>query len=271
MPEIIRKPSRPTTVETVLRWGGSSLLPITQFKPLMNAPGSFTSCDVWFEGPEEYAPLFVRLFAKNGTMKVPLQGRRTIEQSKAIWKDQGGGRWSALLFSVRNRPCDGFLLEAAGEPIKLRSRWRMECWWDLGSVYSDDAGRIMVDPWGINGDPASYNVTHYVSPRTGLVVGLTTMVSATPAERWDLIYASIITGDAVNRNISFETFPVPPVIGPVVNKLNANLDMQSGQFQYQGSGLPGTIGHGWRINLPAATGVWLVDSEFRKMPAYPVT
>jgi hypothetical protein len=279
MPSIIRKPSRPTTVEGELRITG----PVTEtgyWRELLNAPGSYNACDVWFQvdGPTEQLDQF-RLFAVNGPIRVPLIGSRTIAEAKAIWKDQGGNRWSGILFSVRNRPCDGFKLHVApllGGVNRPRSQWRMECWWDCGSVYSDDAGRIMVDPWGIQGDPTSYLTTSFDSGAPGLTVG-TTALTGYPEEggRWDLLYALATTDDPNSQVITLQTTNLVPL---TTSRLNFDIDAMSSPVSYQGRAISGDMtgpvyqqGGRWEAVLPGQTvnRAHHLYAEFRRSPAYP--
>lgn len=244
------------------------------WSPLLNAPGSFNSCDVWFQvdGALEFQDEF-RLFAINGPIKVPLLGQKQIQQAQAIWKNQGGGRWSGILFSVRSRPCDGFKLEVApatGGAGRPRSQWRMECWWDCGGPYSDDAGRIMVDPWGINGDPSSQIVEHYRSPPGGEPIG-TSVLTGYPGvgNRYDLIWLSVSNSSASPAEWRMQVASLAPPV--TFNALNCDTSELGSPWIYDGPGRPGIPNGRWEMIVPATPGppAFYVVADFRRSPAYP--
>lgn len=269
MPNIQRRPDEPLTVELeqILRPAPAEL-----WQPLLNAPGSFTACDLWFQMPAEQRDNAFRLFGLNGSIKVPLQGIRSINDAKAVWKANGGNVWSGLLYSVRNRPCDGFLIEMApaGIASTVQSKFRLECWWDCGSVYSDDAGWIQVDPWGINGDPASYKLYTYRSPPTGVPTG-TTLLAPDPGigNRYDLIYLNATTNDPNPSPITLQNTSTDPPF--TFNALNFVVDNQSAPYVYDGPGLRGAIGANWEIvaTAPPPPARLHVIAQFRRSPAYP--
>jgi hypothetical protein len=269
MPNIIQRPDPPTIVEAEKRITGRSEV----WAELLNAPGTFNACDVWFQvdGEEELQDS-LRLFAQNGPIKVPLWGPKQIQQASSIWKDQGGSRWSGILFSVRSRPCDGFKLEIAPAAItspRARSQWRMSCWWDCGGPYSDNAGAIMVDPWRLNGDPQSNQVQRYRSPPGGMPAGPTVLVGP-PGEgaRWDLMWAALSTSyvNPVQWTLQGRSFD-PPF---VTNILNGDLDTMGGPWVYQGSTWPGPINSQWElsITLPGGPGEFHIATEWRRNNAY---
>lgn len=262
MPNILRIPDPPLTVQKSERL---IIGPAEIFRPLVNAPGSWNACDFWFQIPASQAGTSFRLFALNGAIKVPLHAARTANEASGVWKDSGGDRWSGILFSVRSRPCDGFLVEVAhGGVASLDvSKFRMECWWDCGP-YSDDAGIISVDPWNV-GDPNSDRVVRFRSAPGGLPAGITVMTpGANAGARWDLIWASILTDDPNPGTWTLQTRNVDLAL--VTNQINGRLDAMSAPWYYQGSGWPGGTASQWEIVAPVTPGPseFHVVAEFRR-------
>lgn len=252
MPSIIQRPDRPTIVEAEKRITGVA----ETWQELLNAPGTFNACDVWFQvdGPQERQDS-LRLFAISGPIRIPLWGPKQIENASAIWKGQGGNRWSGLLFSVRSRPCDGFKLEIAPAAIttpRPRSQWRMICWWDCGGPYSDQAGAIMVDPWRINGDPNGNQVIRYRSAPGGMPVG-PTVLNGVPGEgtRWDLMWAQITTTNVQPRSWTLQCRSFDPPF--VTNVLNGDISAMSSPQFYAGSTWPGATNSQWEFVTEATT------------------
>jgi hypothetical protein len=249
MPNIQRIPDPPLTIEKDERLNQG---PAEVWRPLLNAPGSWNACDVWFQVPEAQAGTLLRLFAINGSLRVPLFGPRSFNDASGVWKDSGGNRWSGIIFSVRSRPCDGFELEftSNSNPAPRPARFRMECWWDCGP-YSDDAGVIRVDPWQI-GDPLGPRVLRYRSAPGGLPVGTTIMTGPPgPGARWDLIYASIHTSDPNPNPVTLQTRSLSPAF--VTNQINLDMARSSSPWEYQGSGWPGGYDSQWEVVVSGPT------------------
>lgn len=260
MPVERKKPSSPAVV-----W--KKYLPVAaseDWAQVLNAPGVFDSCDVWFQVPAAAADTQLRLFALSGPIKVPLwEGR--LADAHAIWKAQAGGYWSGILCSIRNRQCDGFLLEAASPAgLVQQQSWRMECWWAGGGTPSDDASWIQVDPWAIGTDANRAKLYTYRSPPGGAPLGVVVPLTDYPNGRYDLIYASVTSADA-QREMTLQTND-----GAVVtNVLNWILGTTK-EWYYTGPALPGADGARWEwISHPAAAGYYSLLFQFRLNPAYP--